>query len=146
MSHPVHALPEQNEHEILIPLSSYPDSQRKDGLSAETRDSVDAGPLDTKEDLPVVLRDSVAAGESYDKTNIVPNISRSADGRVVQHDGHDADRDGPIQDQIPPSYIATRVVRGRSIEGITEMSADVSPEGAPIGDREQTPDPHGRDG
>eukprot|EP00959_Pyramimonas_sp_CCMP1952_P095657 1999570-Pyramimonas_sp.AAC.1 len=26
------------------------------------------------------------------------------------------------------------------------MSADVSPAGAPIGDREQTPDPHGRDG
>eukprot|EP00959_Pyramimonas_sp_CCMP1952_P139864 2926820-Pyramimonas_sp.AAC.1 len=30
MSHPVHALPDQNEHEILIPLSSYPDSQRND--------------------------------------------------------------------------------------------------------------------
>eukprot|EP00959_Pyramimonas_sp_CCMP1952_P050695 1059472-Pyramimonas_sp.AAC.1 len=81
MSHPASALPEQSEHEILSPLSSYPDSQRKVWLSAETRDSVDAGPLDTQEDLSVVPRDSVAAGERYDKTDIVSNISRSADGR-----------------------------------------------------------------
>eukprot|EP00959_Pyramimonas_sp_CCMP1952_P140891 2948866-Pyramimonas_sp.AAC.1 len=65
MSHPASALPEQSEHEILIPLSSYPDSQREDWLSAETRDTVDAGPLDTKEDLSVAPRNSVAAGESY---------------------------------------------------------------------------------
>eukprot|EP00959_Pyramimonas_sp_CCMP1952_P126380 2643282-Pyramimonas_sp.AAC.1 len=62
-------------------LSSYPDSQRNDWLPAETRDSVDAGPLEIKEDLQVVPRDSVVAGESYDKTNIVSNISRSADWR-----------------------------------------------------------------
>eukprot|EP00959_Pyramimonas_sp_CCMP1952_P203929 4264617-Pyramimonas_sp.AAC.1 len=30
MSHPASALPEQSEHEILIPWSSYPDSQWKD--------------------------------------------------------------------------------------------------------------------
>eukprot|EP00959_Pyramimonas_sp_CCMP1952_P373767 7827738-Pyramimonas_sp.AAC.1 len=65
MAHPASALPVQSNHEILIPVSSYPDSQRKEWLSAETRDSVDAGPLDTKENLSVVPRDLVAAGESY---------------------------------------------------------------------------------
>eukprot|EP00959_Pyramimonas_sp_CCMP1952_P209114 4374273-Pyramimonas_sp.AAC.1 len=30
MSHPVPSLPEQSEREILIPLASYPDAQRKD--------------------------------------------------------------------------------------------------------------------
>eukprot|EP00959_Pyramimonas_sp_CCMP1952_P208824 4367894-Pyramimonas_sp.AAC.1 len=108
MSHLASALPEQSEHEILFPLSSYPDSQRKDWLSTETRDSVDAGPSDTKGNLQVVPRDSVAAGECYDKTNIVPNISRSADWRVEQHDGHETDTIGPIQDRIPPSTIADR--------------------------------------
>eukprot|EP00959_Pyramimonas_sp_CCMP1952_P289329 6051384-Pyramimonas_sp.AAC.1 len=34
MSHPAPSLPEQREHEILIPLSSYPDSQRKDSATA----------------------------------------------------------------------------------------------------------------
>eukprot|EP00959_Pyramimonas_sp_CCMP1952_P199996 4183258-Pyramimonas_sp.AAC.1 len=61
MSHPASALPEQSEHEISLPLSSYPDSPRKDRLSAETRDSVDAGPPDTRGNLQVVPRDSVAA-------------------------------------------------------------------------------------
>eukprot|EP00959_Pyramimonas_sp_CCMP1952_P438746 9185673-Pyramimonas_sp.AAC.1 len=67
---------------MLIPLSSYPGSQRKDWLSAETRDSVDAGPLDAREDLSAAPRGSVAAGKSYDKTDIVSTISRSADRRA----------------------------------------------------------------
>eukprot|EP00959_Pyramimonas_sp_CCMP1952_P040014 836702-Pyramimonas_sp.AAC.1 len=50
--------------------------------SVEARDSVDAGPLDRQEYLSVVPRDSAAAGESYDKTSVVSNISRSADRRV----------------------------------------------------------------
>eukprot|EP00959_Pyramimonas_sp_CCMP1952_P114878 2401659-Pyramimonas_sp.AAC.1 len=81
MSHPVPSLPDQSEHEILIPLSSYPESQRKDWLSAEARDSVDAGPSSTEEDSSAVPRDSVAAGKSYDKTDIVSNVSRGADRR-----------------------------------------------------------------
>eukprot|EP00959_Pyramimonas_sp_CCMP1952_P385598 8080877-Pyramimonas_sp.AAC.1 len=69
---------------------------------------------------------------SYDKTDVASNVSRSADGRVAQHDGYDANKGGPIQDRAPPSYIATRVTRGRSTEGVAEMSVDVSPAGVPI--------------
>eukprot|EP00959_Pyramimonas_sp_CCMP1952_P059784 1248825-Pyramimonas_sp.AAC.1 len=43
MSHPAPSTTEQSEHETLIPLSSHPNSQRKDWLSAETRDIVAAG-------------------------------------------------------------------------------------------------------
>eukprot|EP00959_Pyramimonas_sp_CCMP1952_P278726 5827765-Pyramimonas_sp.AAC.1 len=108
MSHLASALPEQSKHEISCPLSSYPDYQRKDWLSAETRDSVDAGPSYTKGDIQVVPRDSVAAGERYDKTNIVSNISRSAEWRVEQNEGHETDTIGLVQDRIPPSTIADR--------------------------------------
>eukprot|EP00959_Pyramimonas_sp_CCMP1952_P176386 3685911-Pyramimonas_sp.AAC.1 len=83
---------------------------------------------------------------SYDKTDVVSIASRGADGRVVQHDGYDMTKKGPIQDGIPPSYIDTRETRGRSTEGVAEMSVDVSPAGVSIGNREQTPDPYGRDG
>eukprot|EP00959_Pyramimonas_sp_CCMP1952_P032001 671488-Pyramimonas_sp.AAC.1 len=44
------------------------------------------------------------------------------------------------QGRIPPSYFATRASRGRSTEGVVEMSVDVSPSGIPIGNREQAPD------
>eukprot|EP00959_Pyramimonas_sp_CCMP1952_P142879 2991040-Pyramimonas_sp.AAC.1 len=43
MSHPVPSPAEQSEHEILVPLSSYPDSLRKDWLSADCRDIVEEG-------------------------------------------------------------------------------------------------------
>eukprot|EP00959_Pyramimonas_sp_CCMP1952_P177516 3710883-Pyramimonas_sp.AAC.1 len=43
MSRPVPSTTEQSEHETLIPLSYYPDSQRKDWLSAESRDIADKG-------------------------------------------------------------------------------------------------------
>eukprot|EP00959_Pyramimonas_sp_CCMP1952_P043390 907452-Pyramimonas_sp.AAC.1 len=49
-----------SEREILIPLSSYPDSQRKDLLSAEARDIV-------------------ATGLSYDETDEMPVASRNAE-------------------------------------------------------------------
>eukprot|EP00959_Pyramimonas_sp_CCMP1952_P253946 5305308-Pyramimonas_sp.AAC.1 len=83
---------------------------------------------------------------SYDKTDVVSNVSRSAEGCVVQHDGYDVIKSGPIQDRTPPSYIATRETRGRNTGGVAEMSVDVSSAGVPIGNREQTPDPCGRDG
>eukprot|EP00959_Pyramimonas_sp_CCMP1952_P349973 7332700-Pyramimonas_sp.AAC.1 len=35
MSHPVSSTTEHSQHETLIPLASYPDSQRKYWLSAE---------------------------------------------------------------------------------------------------------------
>eukprot|EP00959_Pyramimonas_sp_CCMP1952_P393301 8240780-Pyramimonas_sp.AAC.1 len=53
MSPPVSSTTEQSKHETLIPLSSYPDSQRKDWLSAETRDQA-------------------ATGMSYDETAELP--------------------------------------------------------------------------
>eukprot|EP00959_Pyramimonas_sp_CCMP1952_P407571 8541870-Pyramimonas_sp.AAC.1 len=61
-----------------------------------------------------------------ERAMIRPNIvSRSADWRVEQHDGHDTDIIGPIQDRIPPSTIADRVMRRGSTDGITEMSVDM---------------------
>eukprot|EP00959_Pyramimonas_sp_CCMP1952_P264723 5535163-Pyramimonas_sp.AAC.1 len=77
---------------------------------------------------------------SCDKTDDVSVVSRNADQYVVQHDGHDTNESGPGQDLIPPFSIATRVSRGRSTEGVVEMSVDISPSGSPIGNREQTPD------
>eukprot|EP00959_Pyramimonas_sp_CCMP1952_P365252 7649096-Pyramimonas_sp.AAC.1 len=53
MSLPESSTTEQREHEPLIPLSSYPDSQRKDWLSAEARDQV-------------------ATGMSHDETDVLP--------------------------------------------------------------------------
>eukprot|EP00959_Pyramimonas_sp_CCMP1952_P196529 4109019-Pyramimonas_sp.AAC.1 len=70
--------------------------------------------------------------------------SRSADHCVVHHDGHDINESGPGQGRIPSSNVAIRVSRGRSTERVVEMSVDVSPSGIPIGNREQTPDPRGR--
>eukprot|EP00959_Pyramimonas_sp_CCMP1952_P238832 4991086-Pyramimonas_sp.AAC.1 len=53
----------------------------------------------------------VAAGMSCDKADVVSIVSRSADGRVVQQDGSDMINSGPIQDRVPPFYIATRATR-----------------------------------
>eukprot|EP00959_Pyramimonas_sp_CCMP1952_P458069 9476020-Pyramimonas_sp.AAC.1 len=146
MSHPVPSLPEQSEHEILIPLAPYPDSQKKDWLSAEPRDVVEAGSYQPEAGTSDEPCDLVAAGMSYDKTDDISVTSRSADHCVVQRDGHDINERGPGQGRIPPSNIAiaTRVSRGKSAEGVVEMSVDVSPSGTPIGNREQTPDPYGR--
>eukprot|EP00959_Pyramimonas_sp_CCMP1952_P201401 4211768-Pyramimonas_sp.AAC.1 len=71
MSHPVSSLPEQSEHETLILLASYPGSQRKDWLSAETRDLVDAGSSHPKARISDEPLDLVAAGMSCDKTDDV---------------------------------------------------------------------------
>eukprot|EP00959_Pyramimonas_sp_CCMP1952_P287170 6005606-Pyramimonas_sp.AAC.1 len=70
--------------------------------------------------------------------------SRSAEQHIVQHDGHDPQESGPGQGRLPSSSTATRVSRGRNTED--EMSEDGSPSGVPIGNREHTPDPHGRNG
>eukprot|EP00959_Pyramimonas_sp_CCMP1952_P301587 6309831-Pyramimonas_sp.AAC.1 len=43
MSHSAPFTTEQSEHETLIPLSSYPDSQRKDWFAAEGRGIVVTG-------------------------------------------------------------------------------------------------------
>eukprot|EP00959_Pyramimonas_sp_CCMP1952_P309793 6482666-Pyramimonas_sp.AAC.1 len=59
---------------------------------------------------------------SCDKTDDVSVASRSAGQFVVQHDGHDINESGPDQGRIPPSNIATRASRGRSTEGVVEMS------------------------
>eukprot|EP00959_Pyramimonas_sp_CCMP1952_P386593 8102152-Pyramimonas_sp.AAC.1 len=72
--------------------------------------------------------------------------SRNVEQQVVQHDGHDLQESGPGQGRLPSSSAATRVSRGTSCEEVVEMSEDGSPSGVPIGNREQTPDPHGRDG
>eukprot|EP00959_Pyramimonas_sp_CCMP1952_P059505 1242896-Pyramimonas_sp.AAC.1 len=60
MSHPVPSLPEQSEHEISIPLSSYPDYQRN-WLSAESRDIVEAGSYQPEAWTSDEPRDTVAA-------------------------------------------------------------------------------------
>eukprot|EP00959_Pyramimonas_sp_CCMP1952_P326813 6841194-Pyramimonas_sp.AAC.1 len=83
---------------------------------------------------------------SCDKTDDVSVVSRSAGQYVVQHDGYDINESGPSQGRIHPSNSAIRASRGRSSEGVVEMSVDVSPSGSPIGNREQTPDPYGRKG
>eukprot|EP00959_Pyramimonas_sp_CCMP1952_P182848 3823590-Pyramimonas_sp.AAC.1 len=83
---------------------------------------------------------------SYDKTDDMSVTSRNAEQQVVQHDGHDAQESGPEQGRPPSSSIAIRVSRGRSNEEVVEMSEDGSPSGVPTGNREQTPDPHGRNG
>eukprot|EP00959_Pyramimonas_sp_CCMP1952_P394227 8260391-Pyramimonas_sp.AAC.1 len=132
MSHAVPSLAEQSEQEILIPVSSYPDSQRKDWLSAESRDIVGAGlyqPEAWSSDDP---RDSVAAGMSYDKTDEMSVTSRSAEQHVVQHDGRDPQESGPGQGRLPSSSAAFRVSRGRSTEEAVETSEDGSPSGVPI--------------
>eukprot|EP00959_Pyramimonas_sp_CCMP1952_P450529 9433404-Pyramimonas_sp.AAC.1 len=72
--------------------------------------------------------------------------SRNADQHVVQHDGHDPQESGTGRGRLPSSSTATRVSRGRGSEEVVEMSEDGSPSGVPIGNREQTPDPHGRNG
>eukprot|EP00959_Pyramimonas_sp_CCMP1952_P281808 5890256-Pyramimonas_sp.AAC.1 len=72
--------------------------------------------------------------------------SRNAEQQVVQRDGHDLQECGPGQGRPPSSSIATRVSRGGSSEEVVEMTEDGSPSRAPIGNREQTPDPHGRNG
>eukprot|EP00959_Pyramimonas_sp_CCMP1952_P332112 6954142-Pyramimonas_sp.AAC.1 len=50
MSHPAPSLPEQSEHGILIPLSSYPDSQRKDWEAGGLRAKVDAAVAEVREE------------------------------------------------------------------------------------------------
>eukprot|EP00959_Pyramimonas_sp_CCMP1952_P406694 8524033-Pyramimonas_sp.AAC.1 len=43
MPRPKPSTTERIDHETLVPLTSYPDSQRKDWLSAEARDQVARG-------------------------------------------------------------------------------------------------------
>eukprot|EP00959_Pyramimonas_sp_CCMP1952_P433200 9071488-Pyramimonas_sp.AAC.1 len=58
MSHPMPSTTKRSKHETLIPLASYPDSQRKHWLSAEARDQVAIGmSYDETAELPVILHD-----------------------------------------------------------------------------------------
>eukprot|EP00959_Pyramimonas_sp_CCMP1952_P332111 6954141-Pyramimonas_sp.AAC.1 len=132
MSHLVPSLPDQSEHEIFIPLTSNPHSQRKDWLSAECRDIVEAGSDQPEAGTSDEPHDLVAAGMSYDKTDAMSVTSRSADHYVVQHDGHDPQESGPGQGRLLSSNAATRVSRGRRTEEAVETSEDGFPSGVLI--------------
>eukprot|EP00959_Pyramimonas_sp_CCMP1952_P090427 1892865-Pyramimonas_sp.AAC.1 len=93
-----------------------PTEQRKDWLSAESSDIVEAGSYQPEAWSSDEPRDSLAAGMSYDKTYEMSVTSRNAEQQVVQHDGHDLQESGPGQGRLPSSSIATRVSRGRSSE------------------------------
>eukprot|EP00959_Pyramimonas_sp_CCMP1952_P373103 7813766-Pyramimonas_sp.AAC.1 len=89
MSHPVSSTTEQSQHETLIPLASYPDSQRKGWLSAETRDQV-------------------ATGMKYDETAELPVGSQ-----VASRDGQEHQDSGPGKGRLLSSSNTTRISRGR---------------------------------
>eukprot|EP00959_Pyramimonas_sp_CCMP1952_P467122 9491080-Pyramimonas_sp.AAC.1 len=113
MSHPVPSSTEQSEHETLIRLSFYPDSQRKDWLSNGTRDIV-------------------ATGMSYDETDKMSIASRNAEQKFVQRDGHELQEIGPGQGRLPSSSIASRVSQGRSSGEVVGLSEDDYPSRVPI--------------
>eukprot|EP00959_Pyramimonas_sp_CCMP1952_P128984 2697304-Pyramimonas_sp.AAC.1 len=69
-------------------MSSYPDSQRKDWLSAETRDQV-------------------ATGMSYNETAELPARDELV-SQVVQHDGQESQDGGPGRGRPPSFSIAAR--------------------------------------
>eukprot|EP00959_Pyramimonas_sp_CCMP1952_P382732 8019799-Pyramimonas_sp.AAC.1 len=79
---------ERIDHETLVPLTSYPDSQGKDWLSAEARDQV-------------------ARGLSYDEKAELPAILHH-----VHQDGQDQQDSGPGEGRSLPSSNLSRVYHG----------------------------------